>query len=235
MTEEGKLKAGPFSEKGKWGKSSISYSVSIKELFPDAWAEIKAGALKFVKYGNQPLPKRDPRALIINHYDDINDIEIIEQQPASSKEISIPVSVTHHIPDIIHNALESQSDLLNSPLCPDLATDMFITEDPSNSQPIAVMDTHCPSQPPLSISSPFMQEDLMSQNIPASSGSGLQSWVNPHSDDAGAVHQNISSTGMFMRNGGFVEGHAFTMPSGLRRGNTFLTGPLVTFDNEGEH
>ena len=99
-----------------------------QKLFPDTWAKIKAGALKFVKYGNQPLLKRDPCALIIDHYDDINDIGSIKQQPASSEEISIPVSVTHHIPDTVHNALESQS-LLNSPLCPDLATDMFITED----------------------------------------------------------------------------------------------------------
>jgi len=234
MTEEGKLKAGSFSEKGKWGKSSVSYSVSIKELSPDAWAEIKAGALKFVKYGNQPLPKRDPHALIINHYDNNDDIKSIEQQPASSEENSIAVSASHHIPDTIHNALESQS-LLNLPLCPDLATDMFVTEDPSNLQPIAITDTHCPSQPPLSISSPFMQEDPISQNIPVSLGSGLQGWVHPHSDGAGAVHQNISSTGMFMRNGGFVEGHPFTMLSGLRHGNAFLTGPLATFDNKGEH
>ncbi|KAL4079460.1 hypothetical protein J3A83DRAFT_4185477 [Scleroderma citrinum] len=79
IMEEDKSKAGPFLKKGRWGKSSVFYLVSIKELLPDAWVEIKAGAFKFVKYGNQLLLKRDPHALIIDHYDDTNDIKSIEQ------------------------------------------------------------------------------------------------------------------------------------------------------------
>ena len=221
--EDSKSKTGSFSEKGKWGKSSVSYSVSIKELPPAAWAEIKAGTLNFVKFGNQPLPKRDPRALIINCYDVADDTE---QQPASPVPVSAP-----HIPDTIHNTLESQS-LSNSPLCADLATDMFIREGPSNSQSIAVTDTHHHAQPPISILSPFMQEDLSSENLLTPSSSGLH-W-DLHSDGASAVHQNISSTNMFTYNGGFVEGHPFVVSS-LGRGNTFLTGPLATINADSEH
>ncbi|KAL4062952.1 hypothetical protein V8B97DRAFT_2026598 [Scleroderma yunnanense] len=192
IMEEGKSKAGPFSEKGRWGKSSVSYSVSIKEL--------------------------DPCTLIIDHYDDTDDIESIEQPPASIEDIEdipMPVSASH-----IHNTSESQS-LLNSSLCPDLATDI-----------IAVTDIHCHSQPLISISLPFMQEDPISQNLPVSSSSSL-CWVNPHSNDASTAHKNISSTGMFMcGSGGFVKGHLFTMLLDLKHGNT---GPLVTIDMDIEH
>ncbi|KAI6099663.1 hypothetical protein F5141DRAFT_1066486 [Pisolithus sp. B1] len=245
QTDESKLLAGTFSEKGQWGKSCASYALLIAMLTSTAWGELEGGVLDFVKHGRQFKPvsseaKKDPHAFIIDcNSSDDNSADSLRcddgslqvhtswEKWADNEDVPAPV-VSPQFPDTNFYAAAPQLTL-----CPAPVTDA------SMSQPTAGTDAQCHPQPPMALGS-----DLCPAPHKVNEHSACHSTSTP--DDDSALHQNdgglskqwthvpLPSHNPFTFNGlGSTDG-VYMVSSGLRFCNKFLSGPLATIDADHE-
>ncbi|KAI6031142.1 hypothetical protein BKA83DRAFT_4121896 [Pisolithus microcarpus] len=215
QTDESKLLAGTFSEKGQWGESCASYALSIAMLTSTAWGEIEDGVLDFVKHGRRFKPvsseaKKDPRAFIMD---------------CNSSDDDSADSLGHDDDGPqVHTSWEKWA----APVT-----------DASTSQPTAGTDVQCHPQPPMALES-----DLCPAPHKVNEHSASHSTSTPDDDsvlcqnDGGPskqwTHVPLPSHNPFTFNGlGSTDG-VYTVSSGLRFRNKFLSGPLATIDADHE-
>ncbi|KAI5984106.1 hypothetical protein EDC04DRAFT_2914538 [Pisolithus marmoratus] len=245
QTDESKLLAGTFSEKGQWGESCASYALSIAMLTSTAWGEIEGGVLDFVKHGRQFKPissevKKDPHAFIMDcnssddnsadslrHDDDGLQVHTSWEKWANDEDVPAPI-ISPQFPNTNFYATGSQLTFCPAPV-----------SDASTFQPTAGTDAKCHLQPPMALGldlclAPHEVNEHSTCHSASTPDDDSVLCQNDGSPSKQWTHVPLPTHNPFMFNGlGSMDG-VYMVSSGLRFHNKFLSGLLAVIDADHE-